>query len=41
MYRALRAEKIVLTVKALQARIAARFPGSGLANVCHDLIAIA
>ncbi|MFN0217271.1 MAG: hypothetical protein ACKVP4_00500 [Hyphomicrobium sp.] len=41
MYRALRAEKIVDTVKALQARIAARFPGSGLSKVCHDLIGIA
>lgn len=41
MYRALRAEKIVSTVKALQARIASRFPGSGLARVCQDLIAIA
>lgn len=41
MYRALRAEKIVETVKALQARIAGRFPGSGLSRVCEDLISVA
>ncbi|MGQ0455610.1 MAG: hypothetical protein ACT4OU_00975 [Hyphomicrobium sp.] len=40
MYRALRAEKIVQTVTTLEARIAARFPGSGLSRVCQDLIQI-
>ena len=30
--------QIVKTIERLQLRIAARFPGSGLANVCADLV---
>ena len=37
MYRALNALKITKTIEELEARIVARFPGSGLATVCGDL----
>ena len=35
--RRLDPEKVVLTLEQLQARIEARFPASGLAEVCADL----
>ena len=38
MYRTLEAEKITNTMEALARRIHDRFPGSGLWNVCSDLI---
>ena len=37
MYRTLDSEKIVATIDALEARITARFPTSGLARVCAEL----
>ena len=40
MYRALRAEKITDTIEALARRISERFPGSGLWNVCNDLVEV-
>jgi hypothetical protein len=39
--RTLDAALIVQTVERLESRIAERFPGSGLARVCHDLVATA
>src|SRR5690349_15860177 len=36
--RVLDAALIVQTVKRLEARISERFPGSGLASVCRDLV---
>jgi hypothetical protein len=39
-YRRLNAEEIVKTLQALEARIGERFPQSGLAAVCRDLIAV-
>lgn len=41
MYRALDSVKIVETLERLQARIAERFPESGLAKVCGELAEIA
>jgi hypothetical protein len=40
-YRTLDAAQIVTTLQQLEARIRERFPASGLAKVCHDLVAIA
>lgn len=40
MYRALQAQKITETIEALARRISGRFPGSGLWNVCNDLVAL-
>lgn len=40
MHRTLRVEKISETIEALARRISERFPGSGLWNVCNDLIAL-
>jgi hypothetical protein len=40
MYRTLEPGKIIATLETLGARIAERFPGSGLSNVCTDLIAL-
>ena len=37
MYRALNSAKISKTIEELEARIASRFPGSGLSQVCSDL----
>jgi hypothetical protein len=39
-YRRLDASEIVTTLRALERRITERFPGSGLAAVCSDLIAV-
>jgi hypothetical protein len=36
-YRSLDDEEIVKTIRRLEARITARFPGSGLSKVCHEL----
>jgi hypothetical protein len=41
MYRSLNAGKIVSTIEQLQKRISERFPGSGLSNVCSDLLHLA
>lgn len=41
MYRGLHPSKIIDTIDKLQDRIEARFPKSGLAVVCRELIAIA
>ena len=41
MYRTLDSEKIVSTLEQLERRIAARFPGAGLARVCAELAAVA
>jgi hypothetical protein len=38
MYRTLQSEKIVTTLEALARRISDRFPGSGLWQVCADLV---
>jgi len=40
-YRSLDAAEIVKTIRALEARILARFPSSGLSKVCHELLLIA
>ncbi|MFM1814859.1 MAG: hypothetical protein RLZ98_1554 [Pseudomonadota bacterium] len=40
-YRSLDPEKIVSTLETLEQRIAERFPGSGLVNVCSELTQIA
>jgi hypothetical protein len=40
-YRSLDAAEIVKTIRALEARILARFPTSGLSKVCHELLVIA
>ncbi len=40
-YRALRPEKITETLEALKDRIEGRFPGSGLARVCGDVLTVA
>lgn len=40
MYRVLDAGKISKTIEELEARIAVRFPGSGLAKVCGDLVGL-
>jgi len=40
-YRALDPDKIVLTLATLERRIAERFPGSGLAGVAEELVAVA
>jgi len=37
-YRTLNASEIVDTIRALEQRINQRFPGSGLAAVCHELV---
>ena len=37
-YRRLDAAEIVRTIRALEHRISERFPGSGLAAVCHELV---
>jgi hypothetical protein len=39
-YRTLDADAIVATLRALERRIVERFPGSGLASVCRELVAI-
>jgi hypothetical protein len=39
-YRSLNAEEIVKTIRRLEARVTARFPGSGLSKVCHELLVI-
>ena len=41
MYRRLQPSKIISTLEALGRRIGERFPGSGLARVCDDLIGLA
>ena len=41
MYRTLKAESIVETLTALERRISDRFPGSGLAHVCCDVVELA
>lgn len=41
MYRTLDPDKIVVTIDILQRRIAERFPGAGLANVCGELATVA
>lgn len=41
MYRALDAEHIVATVRALEQRIRERFPGSGLSRVAGELVDVA
>ena len=41
MYRSLDSEKILGTIGTLSRRIAERFPGSGLAKVCEELLTIA
>jgi hypothetical protein len=41
MYRTLQPAHIVRTLEALLRRIEERFPGSGLSNVCRDLVAVA
>lgn len=41
MYRTLDSTHIVKTLDTLQARIARRFPGSGLSKVCSELIDVA
>lgn len=41
MYRTLNPDRIIKTLETLGQRIAERFPGSGLSNVCDDLIGIA
>src|SRR6266403_2220174 len=40
-YRRLDPDKIIETVKALQARTGGRFPGSGLSNVIGELLLVA
>ena len=40
MYRTLEPGKIISTIETLERRISERFPGSGLAYVCTDLIAL-
>jgi hypothetical protein len=37
-YRQLDASAIIKTIRTLEQRIRERFPGSGLAAVCHDLV---
>jgi hypothetical protein len=37
-YRHLRADRVMATLEKLQARIVARFPNAGLADVCADVI---
>lgn len=41
MYRSLDSEKIIDTINSLCKRIDERFPGSGLAKVCQELLTIA
>lgn len=41
MYRNLDSEKIISTIERLCSRIDERFPGSGLSNVCRELLTIA
>ncbi len=41
MYRALSAVRVTSTIEELEARIVARFPGSGLSRVCGDLAGLA
>jgi hypothetical protein len=40
-YRRLDATQIVKTLRVLEQRVRERFPGSGLGDVCHELIGIA
>ncbi len=40
-YRSLNPDRILTTLETLHARIHERFPGSGLANVCEELVGIA
>lgn len=37
MYRHLDADKTIVTLEALNSRIAERFPGAGLSRVCSEL----
>ncbi len=41
MYRTLDPDRIIATIVALNDRVAARFPGSGLNRVCAELIQVA
>lgn len=41
MYRTLKSEKIVDTIRTLCKRVSGRFPGSGLSQVCAGLIEVA
>ncbi len=41
MYRTLNPDKIIETLAKLEKRISERFPGSGLAKVCGELIGVA
>lgn len=41
MYRTLQSSKIIATLETLERRISERFPGSGLAAVCADLVSVA
>jgi hypothetical protein len=39
-YRTLDATQIVRTIRRLEQRISERFPGAGLAEICHELVSI-
>jgi hypothetical protein len=41
MYRTLNPDKIIATLEKLEQRISERFPGSGLAKVCGELVGVA
>ncbi len=41
MYKTLHASKIISTLETLERRISERFPGSGLAGVCRELLSVA
>jgi hypothetical protein len=41
MYRTLNPDKIIKTLEKLELRISERFPGSGLAAVCGELVGVA
>ena len=41
MYRTLDPDRIIATIVALNERVAARFPSSGLNKVCGELIQVA
>ena len=40
-YQHLQADRVIITLERLQARIVARFPEAGLAQVCAELIGAA
>jgi hypothetical protein len=41
MYRTLNSDKIIETLEKLERRICERFPGSGLCEVCRELVGVA